>query len=440
MKKRKPAFCVIKRNLIAVVAATLLLAVSARAQDPTLAQPISTTQISANVYEFYYLLTTGMGKHDHIGIHRVTRVANGEPVPSDNAVLLVHGDAWGFDQAFMHGISRRSIGAYLASNGIDVWGIDLAWTLVGSSETDFTFMKSWGMQHDIDDIERALSFARQVRTQTGSDGGRLALLGWSRGGWLGFGLLNQESQQSCGNRQVKAWIPVDNLFKTNSPSSQEFLCSLEADYGQLIASGVYNSNGGQQLQDVAQQAIKSPYRTSIYIGSPYTNLTWSLSVGAAPYQYANHFTPYFHYVGGTFPNDDFQAIPNGLSYSNVADWNAFETGPSPYEPFQLLAEASAITCGDDPNLPFDKHLNDITVPVFYVGAGGAFGSYGLYQLSLLGSTDVSNQVVSFYPPDQQAFDFGHVDLFYAEDAQDLLWSNILQWLQKHQQDNSCSTK
>jgi hypothetical protein len=137
-------------------------------------QPVSTTQISGNVYEFYYLLTTGTGKHDHIGIHRVTQVANGEPVPSDNAVLLVHGDAWGFDQAFMHGISRRSIGAYLASEGIDVWGIDLAWTLVGSGETDFTFMKSWGMQHDINDIEQALSFARQVRTQTGSDGGRLA--------------------------------------------------------------------------------------------------------------------------------------------------------------------------------------------------------------------------------------------------------------------------
>lgn len=403
-------------------------------------QPVSTTQISANVYEFYYLVTTGTGKHDRIGIHRVTQVNNGEPVPSNNAVLLVHGDAWGFDQAFMHGISRRSIGAYLASQGIDVWGIDLAWTLVGSGETDFNFMKSWGMQHDINDIERALSFARQVRTQTGSDGGRLALLGWSRGGWLGFGLLSQESEQSCSNRQVKGYVPVDLLFKTNSASSQAFFCSLETDYDQQIASGVYDANAGQQLQDVAEQAIEHPYRTFTYDGNTYSNLAWSLTVGAAPYQYGNHFTPYFHYVGGTFPNDDIQAIPNGLSYSNVADWNDFEFGPSPYEPFDLLAEASAITCGDDPNLPFDKHLKDITVPVFYVGAGGAFGSYGLYQLSLLGSTDVSNLIVSFYPPDQQAFDFGHVDLFYAEDAQKLLWSDILQWLKKHQHDNSCSTK
>ena len=429
-------------SLLVSLSITLPLSAQNRpyqASIPADQQPVSTTQISANVYEFYYLLTTGTGKHDHIGIHRVTQVNNGEPVPSNNAVLLVHGDAWGFDQAFMQGISRRSIGAYLASQGIDVWGIDLAWTLVGSGETDFTFMKNWGMQHDINDIERALSFARQVRTQTGSDGGRLALLGWSRGGWLGFGLLNQESQQSCGNRQVEAYIPVDNYYKTNSPSSQEFVCSLEASYNQEIASGVYEDNS-QFTQSAGQYAIRHPYDTSFLFGSPYTNLTASLTVGAAPYQLGNHFTPYFHYVGGTFPNDDFQTIPNGFSYSNVGEWNDFEFGSSTYEPFRMQAESFAITCGDDPNLPFDKHLKDITVPVFYVGAGGGFGSYGLYQLSLLGSTDVSNHIVSFYPPDQQAFDFGHVDLFYAEDAQNLLWSNISQWLEKHQHDNSCSGK
>jgi hypothetical protein len=402
-------------------------------------QPVSTTQISANVYEFYYLLTTGTGKHDHIGLHRVTQVNNGVPVASNNAVLLVHGDAWGFDQAFMHGISRRSIGAYLASEGIDVWGIDLAWTLVPSSEKDFTFMESWGMQHDINDIEQALSFARQVRTQTGSDGGRLALLGWSRGGWLGFGLLNQESQQSCSSRQVKGYVPVDTYYKTNSPSSQAFNCSEEAYEYQEFASGVYEDNL-QFFWSLGRQAIRDPYDTSSLFGSPYTNLTASLWFGAAIYQGGPSFTPYFHYVGGTFPDGDFEAIPNGLSYSNVGEWNDFALASSSYESVLMRAESFAVTCGDDPNLPFDKHLNDITVPVFYVGAGGGFGSYGLYTLSLLGSTDVSNHIVSFYPPDQQAFDFGHVDLFYAEDAQNLLWTNILQWLEKHQHDNSCSAK
>jgi hypothetical protein len=42
------------------------------------------------------------------------------------------------------------------------------------------------------------------------------------------------------------------------------------------------------------------------------------------------------------------------------------------------------------------------------------------ELSLLGGNDVSSHIVSFYPPEKQALDFGHVDLFYAEHAQKLI--------------------
>ena len=116
----------------------------------------------------------------------------------------------------------RSVATYLASNKIDVWGIDLAWTLVPQSENNFTFMKSWGLQHDINDVETALTFARTFRAQNGSDGGPLTLLAWSRGGWHGYALLNQESQISCNQRQVKAFIPVDMYYKTNVPDYAEF--------------------------------------------------------------------------------------------------------------------------------------------------------------------------------------------------------------------------
>ena len=89
-----------------------------------------------------------------------------------------------------------------------------------------------------------------------------------------------------------------------------------------------------------------------------------------------------------------------------------------------------ISCGEIPT-PFDDHLNDITVPVLYVGAGGGFGRNGLYTLTLLGSQDVSSLIVSFYPPAQAAFDFGHADLFHAQDAENLVWSPIYQWLSRH---------
>jgi hypothetical protein len=409
----------------------------------TLPPPTTITQLSSKVSEFYYLVTTGPGKYDQIGIHRVTLVdKKGNPKPSQNAVLMVHGDFWPFDQAFVGGISRNSIAGYLASQRIDVWGIDLAWTLVPASETDFTFMKNWGMQHDINDIETALTFARLFRSQTGSDGGPLTLLGWSRGGWLGYGLVNQESQQNCKQRQAKALLSVDNVFKTDAPATQSFMCSSEAYYNQQIANGTYEFSS-QFVQSLGQYAVQAPYTSSLLFGDPYTNLTASLTAGAAWYQLGGDFTPYYHFVAGFWPDGNVDTgIPGGLNYTNVAQWNNFEIGAAPYEPMQLAADTTAITCGDDPNLPFDKHLADVKLPVHYVGAGGGFGSYGLYTLSLLGSKDVTNHIVSFYPPEKQAFDFGHVDLFYADNAQNLVWSDILDFVQRqeHDRDDKCGDK
>ena len=165
----------------------------------------------------------------------------------------------------------------------------------------------------------------------------------------------------------------------------------------------------------------------------------SLWVASAGFQSGPSFTPYYHLAAGFFPGNNYETgIPDGLVYANAARFNALEVGLPPYEPQQLLADTYAITCGDDPNLPFDKHLADIRVPVHYVGAGGAFGSYGLYTLSLLGSRDITHHIISFYPPGQQALDFAHVDLFYADNAGDLVWSDILQWLSEPH--GSCSDR
>jgi hypothetical protein len=55
----------------------------------------------------------------------------------------------------------------------------------------------------------------------------------------------------------------------------------------------------------------------------------------------------------------------------------------------------------------------------------------VYSLTLLGSKDVSRHIVTFYPADKAAFDFGHVDLFNARDAQQLVWTPIYDWLARH---------
>src|SRR6266705_2630665 len=152
-------------------------------------------------------------------IEQVVQEEHGCPRHSDQAIFMVHGDAWNFNAAFLRGTSSPdSLPVFLARRGVDVWGIDLGWTLVPSNTTDFTFMRHWGLQRDIDDLEQALSFARSVRTQTGSPHNRLVLLGWSRGGWIGYALLNQESQERIEERNVRAYIPVENSFKIQDPA------------------------------------------------------------------------------------------------------------------------------------------------------------------------------------------------------------------------------
>ncbi len=393
--------------------------------------PTAVHRLSGSVYEYDYLIPTGNGPYDRVGVHRVVQVRDGRPVAASNGVFFVHGDIWKFDAAFVGGTSpSRSVAVYLASKGIDVWGIDLDWTLVSAGTADLSFMRSWGLQHNIDEVETGLAFARTVRALTGSSADKLTLMAWSRGGWIGYALLNEESQKPEILRQVRAFIPVDNYFKVNDPTTRSTICSFEQAVDSDLANGIYGYDESVVAQ-LGTLALQAPNDPSPIFGPPYTNLQASLTYGAATFEPPPSFTPFYHFVAGTFPNNDIDQIPTGLVYTSVLRWNAFLTSASPFEASTLIRDTYAITCSPGPTGMFDDHLSDVTVPAFYVGAGGGFGRAGLYSLTLLGSQDVSSHIVSFYPPDQAAFDFGHVDLFNARDAQQLVWTPIYNWLARH---------
>ena len=385
-----------------------------------------------NIYEYSYVIPTGNGPHDRVGVHRVVQGENGVPRPCNQAIFLVHGDLLNFTNAFLRGgSSPDSMPVFLARRGVDVWGIDLAWTLVPANTTDFTFMKHWGLQRNIQDVEQALSFARLVRTQTGSPGNQLVLLAWSRGGWIGYGLLNQESQMSIQGRNVRAYIPVDTLFEIQNPTIKGTICDLANSTGADLQAGTYAYSTAIDVE-FGQLAIGDPNGLSPFFPPPYTNRDASLILGAAAYRLdgPGFFAEFYHYVGGTFPGGDIWAIPDGLVYTHFDRWNSLLASSSPFQAVRLIHDTYTISCGAT-RTPFDNHLSDITVPVFYVGAGGGFGRSGLDTLTLLGSQDVSTHIISFYPPEQAALDFGHIDLFNAQDAENLVWSPIYQWLSEH---------
>ncbi|MDQ6713475.1 MAG: alpha/beta hydrolase [Candidatus Dormibacteraeota bacterium] len=416
--------------VVASLVGWALPATATPAQAATAVSPIAVRQLKGDVYELDYLLRTGSGVHDLVGVHRVVREEDHHPVSSRKAVVLVHGDAWNFNGAFLGGThSAYSLPVYLASRGIDVWGIDLGWTLVPADTTDFSFLKGWGLQRDINDVEKAIGFARSIRRATGSPGNnRVTLLDWSRGGWTGYALLNEESQMPRGKRQVGAYIPVDTFFKVNDSSIQANMCSFEAGTNTDVANGIYaySNDFYVQVGRLAESDPNGPSPDTLF-GPPYTNLQASLTLGAATFQFGSSYAQYYHYVAGTFPGGDTTQIPDRLTYTDTSRWNDFLASASPFESSQLIADTLGISCGDT-HTNFDNHLADIRVPVFYIGAGGGFGRGGLYTLSLLGSENVTSKIVSFVPANQAAVDFAHVDLWNARRADSLVWKPIYHWV------------
>jgi hypothetical protein len=389
--------------------------------------------LTPTVAEYSFTVRIGPGEHDVIGIHRVTReTAPFRPVRSSEGVFFVHGDAWGFDAAFLASAASaavpdsRALPVFLAENGVDAWGIDLRWALVPAATTDFSFMKDWGMARNAGDVGIGLGIARALRAATGSGLGRLHLLGWSRGGQIGYTYLSAETTVPAPLRQVKGFLPVDIYAKTDVLALRQAACTRLAGAEQRLAQGTYADTSGQLLGTLGVLAGTAPAAPSPIVPG-LTNRQAALVAGAATYTFFAGLepTPSYHFAGGTF---DPSGIPTGLTFTEDAYWIDFLSGPSPYEPVKLLADADAVTCGQA-NVPFDDHYAEVRVPVLYVGADGGFGTYGLYSLSLLGSPDKSSRIVDLRS--ERALDFGHADIFLARDARAQAWQPILDWVRAH---------
>ena len=425
----------LKRKVTLLILAGAL-ALPVLAARPALAQPVSAIErrvLAPNIAEYFFKVRVGSGPYDEIGVHRVVKeTAPNRPVHARQAVFLTHGDIWNFRAAFLTG-GAHTIPVFLAQNGVDVWGIDFRWTFVPATVTDLSFMKTWGLEQDARDLGVAIGVARLTRGLTGSGVGKIDLLGWSRGGQIGYAYLNYETQLPSVLRQVKGFIPVDIYLKTDVPQLQSFACQRDAGTEAAIAAGNYAATSGGLIQALGNLAVADPNGASILNGPPFNldfnNRQAGLLVGEETFVFLAGLAPapFYHFTGGTF---DAQGKPSGLLYSPEQSLYSLEQGSAPFQPNQELADADASTCGTTP-VDFDDHLAQITVPILYMGAGGGFGELGIYTTTLLGSTDVTTHVVHRVPADQRLADWGHADMFLGNDAQTLVWQPILDWVRKH---------
>ncbi len=383
--------------------------------------------LTPEVAEYAFTVRVGDGPYDQIGIHRVVReTAPNTPAHTQRALFMAPGDIWNFRAAFLTG--AHPLPVFLAENGVDVWGIDYRWTFLPANLADTSFMQTWGLAQDGSDLEFAMSVARHARAISGSGFEQLFLLGWSRGGQIGYAALDAETQLPPGQRNVQGFIPVDIYLKTDVPQLKALACQRQQNSEAALAAGAYANPIGGLAGLLGQLATADPSGASPAVPG-LTNRQAGLLVGEATFALQGGLepAPFYHFTGGTFTAD---GEPAGLLYSNEADLFHFEAAASPLQPNRELADADASTC-EATNVLFDDHLSSITVPVLYLGAGGGFGEYGIYTTTLLGSTDVTTRVVHKVPVEQRLFDYGHADLFLAADAQQLVWQPLLEWLQQH---------
>jgi hypothetical protein len=225
---------------------------------------------------------------------------------------------------------------------------------------------------------------------------------------------------------------VDVAFKLNPEHEEQraAACRRYATSKLQYDAGQYQSNTGVLAQTLGLLAATEPNAASVVPGfAGLTNeqaallLTTSTHLLFAP----NPPVPAYHFNAGEF---NLLGLPTGLQYTREAYLYDFLQSAAPFQSFAEQVETEAIWCGDV-DTPYDDHLAEISVPVLYVGAEGGFGSFGLDTLSRLGSADVSTHLVRLHPAQARAVEFGHADLFLADNARELVWEPIHNWLVTH---------
>ena len=380
-----------------------------------------------DIVHYTFDVDLGPGDFDMIRIHRVVKEKRPEqPVATRDAIFMLPGSPNYFEAVFVpplitDSIPRdHSIAMFLAKNGVDVWGMDYAWAMVPYETTDFDFMEGWGLERDIDYAEQALAIVRSLRVSTGQGKPRLHVLGFSYGVPIAYAIAGNETQRPPGQRSVKGIISVDYDLKVDDEIQRQVSC-VGAENGQdWVDAGSFANDSGAFLMYVGWLAKTAP--DALWTTPPFAGLTnWeaALFVGAID-------SPLWHFVAGEF---DQYPIPTGLKYTEPDLLVDLFMWVPPYVPRQTVIDLNTARC-DEVDVAFDDQLADIAVPILTVGAAGGAAPQA-FTPQLTASRDVSEHLVQFLPDELHFLDFGHADLLTANDAEALVWQEILDWIMDH---------
>lgn len=393
---------------------------------------ITRSEIGNGIAHYQMEVRLGKNEYDVVRIHRVVREKRPfRPVRTEGAIFMIHGASQDFDDIFLRpGVDKanaqNSSPVYLASNNIDVWGIDLAWTLVPVETSDFSFMQDWGIERDVDHVLASMSIARLIRGLTHQGCGRLNLLGFSYGVSVAYAAAGKETKQPRCRRDIKGLIAAEGLVKY-APEDEAFrlaACDQALIAREALDNGIYQNNNGVVFSQVGDLAALAPDEDSPFVPG-LTNYQFALFAGTVPG--ANPPAPFWHFWGGEFDENN---IPIGLLYTKPERLVNLLRVLAPYQPILQGFETTTSLC-DEQDVRLYRNLGEISVPILYLGVAGGYGQQGLYSSSLTRSKDITHHMVSLQPPELRAIDYGHADLLMGENANDLAWDVLRKWLVNH---------
>lgn len=392
---------------------------------------ITRSTLSGKVAHYQFLVRMGSGPFDVVRIHRVVKESRRfRPMRTKGNVFMVHGSSQDFDDIFLRpGVEtpnqQNSSPYFLASQNIDVWGIDLGWTLVPLETTDFSFMKEWGTTKDTGHVMKSMAIARLVRGLTRQGFGRMHLLGFSYGGNIAYSAAIKETQQHQILRDIKGIIPTDwaMLYAPEDDEYRDNICSngqaAEANY----SDGIYHTSNGAVFAAAGQAALSDPTGDSPFAPG-FTNYQFAIFAAAVPGPLPQ--APNWHFLGGEFDGE----TPTGLLYTDTERWFKLLVSLAPHQPTYNAVEGFGKFCKENV-ATIEKQLAQIRIPILYLGAAGGFGEQGIYSTTRTSSKDISIHIASKQPEELRPIDYGHADIFMADDASQMVWEPLRNWLVAH---------
>jgi pimeloyl-ACP methyl ester carboxylesterase len=380
--------------------------------------------LPGDVAHYWFDLTVGPGAFDTIRLHRVVREGRiGRPAKMEG-VLLLPGSPQLFESIFLPpaapGVppAEGSIALFLATHGLDVWGMDYGWTRVPYGTTDLAELEGWDTNKEVAHVTTALSVARWLRVRSGQGVDPINLLGFSYGGFLAYAVAAEDSQRPGNLKNVKGLVAVEGgAFKNINTAAA---CASAANLAAQLAAGAVVSDSSS-IMLAGRAALNDPEGLA------------TLGLAALPPYFLAvpplTFTNYQYAVASFIRNGYF----GGTYAPNPASATAFFTDPDrlvtllaetpAYQLVRLLYEGSASRCnsGDYP-VSFDDHLGEVTIPILSISRRNVPTND---VLSFILSTDVTTVLLN---PTSSPSLYGHADVVMANDAASAVWETILEWI------------